>query len=54
MTKEEIIRRYYSGWENQDWDAIASVLARGFIFASPTGPCGEQFGTRARSGQPII
>ena len=34
MTKEEIIRRYYSGWENQDWDAIASVLAQALYYQS--------------------
>ena len=35
MTKEEIIRKYYSGWETREWNAIDSVLADGFTFTSP-------------------
>lgn len=35
MTNEEVIRRYYSGWEKREWDAIDSVLADGFTFTSP-------------------
>lgn len=35
MTKEEMIRRYFSGWENQDWNAIAALLAPDFTFTSP-------------------
>jgi ketosteroid isomerase-like protein len=35
MTKEEIIRQYYSGWESKDWSAIDSVLADDFTFTSP-------------------
>jgi hypothetical protein len=35
MTKEEIIRKYYSGWETRDWSAIDGVLADGFTFTSP-------------------
>jgi hypothetical protein len=33
--KEEIIKRYFSGWEKKDWDAVASHLADGFTFTSP-------------------
>lgn len=35
MTKEEIIRKYYSAWENKDWSAVDSVLAEDFTFTSP-------------------
>ena len=35
MTKEEIVRNYYSGWENNEWGAIDSLLADGFTFTSP-------------------
>jgi hypothetical protein len=34
-TKEEAIRRYYSGWEKKEWSAIDSVLADDFTFTSP-------------------
>lgn len=35
MSKEETIQRYFSGWEQQDWEAIAALLAPGFTFTSP-------------------
>jgi hypothetical protein len=35
MTKEEIIRDYYSGWEKKEWSAVESLLADGFTFTSP-------------------
>ncbi len=35
MTEEEIIRKYYSGWETREWSSIDSVLANGFTFTSP-------------------
>jgi SnoaL-like domain len=35
MTKEEIIRNYYSGWEKKEWRALESLLADGFTFTSP-------------------
>ena len=34
-TQEEVIRRYYSGWEKKEWAAIASVLDDDFTFTSP-------------------
>jgi hypothetical protein len=35
MTKEEIIRAYYSGWEKKQRSAVESMLADGFAFTSP-------------------
>lgn len=35
MTKAEIIRVYYSGWEQKQWSVVESVLADGFTFTSP-------------------
>ncbi len=35
MTKEQIIREYYAGWEKSDWEVIASKLANDFTFTSP-------------------
>jgi hypothetical protein len=35
MTKPEIIRAYYSGWEKKDWQAVSRVLADNFTFTSP-------------------
>lgn len=35
ITKEEIIRNYYSGWERKEWGPIDNVLADGFTFTSP-------------------
>ena len=35
MTKQEIIRAYYSGWEKKDWQAVRSLLADDFTFTSP-------------------
>ena len=35
MTKDEIIRKYYSAWENKDWDTVNNLLADDFTFTSP-------------------
>jgi len=35
MTKEEIIRTYYSGWEKKQWSAVDNLLGDGFTFTSP-------------------
>ncbi len=35
MTKEQIVRNYYLGWEKKEWGAIDSLLADGFTFTSP-------------------
>jgi pimeloyl-ACP methyl ester carboxylesterase len=35
MTKKEIIRKYYAGWEKKEWTAVDSLLAEGFTFTSP-------------------
>jgi SnoaL-like domain len=33
--REDIIRKYYSGWEKKEWSTIDSVLADSFTFTSP-------------------
>ena len=35
MTKEQIIREYYGGWEKRDWSEVAKHLADDFTFTSP-------------------
>src|SRR5262249_27499009 len=35
MTKEEIIRSYYTGGEKKDWSAIDRLLGESFTFTSP-------------------
>jgi ketosteroid isomerase-like protein len=35
MTKEQIIRTYYSGYEKKDWSLTGGVLADSFTFTSP-------------------
>jgi ketosteroid isomerase-like protein len=35
MTKEELIRTYYSGYEKKDWSLSGGVLADDFTFTSP-------------------
>lgn len=35
MTKEQIIRTYYSGYEKKDWNVSDGVLAASFTFTSP-------------------
>lgn len=35
MTKEQLIRTYYSGWEKKEWSLVDSVLADSFTFTSP-------------------
>jgi hypothetical protein len=37
VTREEVIRNYYSGWEKKEWTAIDRLLADGFTFTSPNG-----------------
>jgi hypothetical protein len=37
MTKEEMIRKYYAGYEKKDWDTTSSLLADSFTFTSPNG-----------------
>lgn len=37
MSKKEIIRNYYAGWENKEWPVVDSLLAEGFTFSSPNG-----------------
>src|ERR1051325_6212689 len=32
---ERIIKAYYSGWEQKNWDQVAAQLAPGFTFTSP-------------------
>ena len=34
---EKIIKTYFSGWENKDWNTVSSQLAEGFTFTSPAG-----------------
>ena len=33
-TNEKIIKGYFAGWTNKDWNAVASHLAHGFTFTS--------------------
>jgi ketosteroid isomerase-like protein len=35
MTKKEIIRNYYTGWEKKEWIAVEQLLADQFTFSSP-------------------
>ena len=35
MTKKQLIRTYYSGWEKKEWSLVNSVLADSFTFTSP-------------------
>ncbi|MDQ2835716.1 MAG: nuclear transport factor 2 family protein [Acidobacteriota bacterium] len=35
MTKEEMVRAYYSGWETKQWSTVESLLADDFTFTSP-------------------
>jgi ketosteroid isomerase-like protein len=34
MTNEEIIRKYYAGWEKKDWGPLDVLLAENFTFTS--------------------
>jgi ketosteroid isomerase-like protein len=34
MTKEKLIRAYYTGWEKKDWSAVDGFLAADFTFSS--------------------
>ena len=33
--KEKVVKAYYSGFENKDWNAVAAQFADGFTFTSP-------------------
>ncbi|MEP6466010.1 MAG: nuclear transport factor 2 family protein [Parafilimonas sp.] len=35
--KEKVVEAYYSGFENHNWNAVASQFADGFTFTSPNG-----------------
>jgi hypothetical protein len=35
MTKEQLIRTYYSGYEKKDWNVSGGTLADSFTFTSP-------------------
>jgi ketosteroid isomerase-like protein len=35
MANEEIVRRYYSGWEKKNWPTLDLLLADNFTFTSP-------------------
>lgn len=35
VTREQLIRTYYSGWEKKEWSLIDGVLADTFTFTSP-------------------
>lgn len=37
VSKEEIIRTHYSGFEKKDWNVTNAVLADNFTFTSPAG-----------------
>lgn len=34
MTNEELIRKYYGGWEKKDWGLLDALLADNFTFSS--------------------
>ncbi|MEO6883029.1 MAG: nuclear transport factor 2 family protein [Bacteroidia bacterium] len=34
LTKEEIVKAYYSGFEKHEWNAVAELLADDFTFTS--------------------
>lgn len=34
---EELIRKWYAGWEKKDWDPLDRMLADDFTFSSPNG-----------------
>ena len=36
-TNEEIVRRWYAGWEKKDWAPLDSLLAENFTFTSAAG-----------------
>ena len=35
--QEKVIKAYYSGFKNKDWNIIANSVADGFTFTSPAG-----------------
>lgn len=37
VSKEKIIKDYFTGWEQNDWNQVENLLADGFTFTSPNG-----------------
>ncbi len=37
LTNEELIRKWYAGWEKKDWEPLDRMLADNFTFSSPNG-----------------
>ncbi len=37
VTNEEVIRKWYAGWEKKDWELLDRLLADDFTFTSPNG-----------------
>jgi ketosteroid isomerase-like protein len=37
LTNEEVIRKWYAGWEKKDWGPLDSLLADNFTFSSAAG-----------------
>jgi ketosteroid isomerase-like protein len=37
LTNDEIIRKWYAGWEKKDWGPLDSLLADNFTFTSAAG-----------------
>ena len=37
LTNEELVRKWYAGWEKKDWGPLDRLLADDFTFSSPNG-----------------
>src|SRR6202042_472930 len=37
LTTEEVVRKWYAGWEQKDWGPLDSLLADDFTFSSAAG-----------------
>jgi ketosteroid isomerase-like protein len=37
LTNEEVVRKWYAGWEKKDWGPLDSLLADDFTFSSAAG-----------------
>lgn len=37
ITNEQLVRRWYAGWENKDWEVLDRMLAENFTFTSAAG-----------------
>jgi len=37
LTNEELVRKWYAGWEKKDWGPLDSLLADNFTFSSAAG-----------------